>query len=170
MRSNEVLSSDEPLVERIAEEILERQRAGEKPTVEEYCQQYPEQAEELRTFLPALMVVEGLKPNSKDVSGTFGNDIAIEGKRREFIGDYRILRELGRGGMGVVYEAEQLSLGRMVALKVLPFAAMLDDRQLQRFRNEARAAATLNHPNIVPVYFVGRERGVHFYAMQLIEG
>jgi len=72
--------------------------------------------------------------------------------------------------MGVVYEAEQISLGRRVALKVLPFAGMLDSRQLQRFVNEARAAACLHHPNIVPVHAVGNERGVHYYAMQLIEG
>ncbi len=72
--------------------------------------------------------------------------------------------------MGVVYEAEQLSLGRRVALKVLPFAAMLDKQQLARFKNEARAAATLDHPNIVAIYSVGCERGVHYYAMQLIEG
>ncbi len=72
--------------------------------------------------------------------------------------------------MGVVYEAEQISLGRRVALKVLPFAAMLDRQQLARFKNEARAAATLDHPNIVAIYSVGCERGVHYYAMQLIEG
>src|SRR5207253_402233 len=76
----------------------------------------------------------------------------------------------GRGGMGIVYEAVQLSLGRRVAVKVLPFAATLDAKHLQRFRNEAQAAAQLHHTNIVPVYFVGSERGVHFYAMQLIEG
>ena len=81
-----------------------------------------------------------------------------------------MIREIGRGGMGVVYEAEQLSLGRRVALKVLPFAAMLDKQQLTRFKNEARAAATLDHPNIVAIYSVGVERGVHYYAMQLIEG
>ena len=86
------------------------------------------------------------------------------------LGDFRIIREIGRGGMGVVYEAEQTSLGRRVALKVLPFAGLLDTRQLQRFKNEARAAATLSHPHIVPVYFVGVERGVHYFAMQLIEG
>ena len=72
--------------------------------------------------------------------------------------------------MGVVYEAVQLSLGRRVALKVLPFAAALDRKQLQRFKNEAQAAAQLHHNNIVPVYAVGCERGVHFYAMQLIQG
>src|SRR5207302_5972276 len=81
-----------------------------------------------------------------------------------------IVREIGRGGMGVVYEAIQLSLGRRVALKVLPFAAALEPRHLQRFKNEAQAAAHLHHTNIVPVYAVGCERGIHFYAMQLIEG
>src|SRR6266487_1541821 len=86
------------------------------------------------------------------------------------LGDFRILREVGRGGMGVVYEAEQISLGRRVALKVLPFAAALDAKQLQRFKNEAQAAAHLHHQNIVPVYAVGCERGVHYYAMQFIEG
>src|SRR5438270_13399693 len=72
--------------------------------------------------------------------------------------------------MGVVYEAEPLSLGRRVALKVLPLAAMMDPRQLQRFQNEARAAASLHHEHIVPVYAVGSERGVHYYAMQFIDG
>jgi hypothetical protein len=72
--------------------------------------------------------------------------------------------------MGVVYEAEQVSLGRRVALKVLPFAATMDPRHLQRFHNEARAAASLDHPHIVPVYGVGSERGVHYYAMKLIDG
>lgn len=88
----------------------------------------------------------------------------------EPLGDFRLLREIGQGGMGVVYEAKQLSLNRTVAVKVLPFAAALDPRQLQRFKNEALAAASLHHEHIVPVYFVGCERGVHFYAMQYIEG
>src|SRR5262249_44039947 len=74
------------------------------------------------------------------------------------------------GGMGVAYEAEQLSLRRRVALKVLPFAAALDARQIQRFRVEAQAAACLHHPHLGPVHGVGCERGVHYYAMQLIEG
>src|SRR5262249_44142209 len=86
------------------------------------------------------------------------------------LGDFRILREIGRGGMGVVYEAEQVSLGRHVALKVLPLVAALDPRQLQRFQPEAQAAAGLHHTNIAPVHAVGCERGVHFYAMQYIQG
>lgn len=86
------------------------------------------------------------------------------------IGDFQIVRELGRGGMGVVYEAEQLSLGRRVALKVLPFAAALEPAALSRFKNEAQAAAQLQHPHIVPVFAVGADRGIHYYAMQLIDG
>src|SRR6516162_4229003 len=86
------------------------------------------------------------------------------------LGDFRIVREVGRGGMGIVYEAEQISLARRVALKVLPFAATMDPRHLQRFQNEARAAASLEHPHIVPVYGVGCERGVHYYAMKFIDG
>ncbi|WP_435011979.1 protein kinase domain-containing protein (plasmid) [Tundrisphaera lichenicola] len=90
--------------------------------------------------------------------------------RLERLGDYRILREVGRGGMGVVYEAEQESLGRRVALKVLPDAALSDARQVLRFQREARAAARLHHTNIVPVFGVGRDDGHHYYVMQFIPG
>jgi serine/threonine protein kinase len=85
------------------------------------------------------------------------------------LGDFRLLREVGRGGMGVVYEAEQISLRRRVALNVLPFAAAIDPRRLQRFKTEALAAAHVQHERIVPVHAVGCERGVHYYAMQFIE-
>ena len=86
------------------------------------------------------------------------------------LGDYRILREVGRGGMGVVYEAEQESLGRRVALKVLGAQGLRDPKQLLRFRREARAAAKLHHTNIVPVFGVGESEGVHYYVMQFIPG
>ncbi len=86
------------------------------------------------------------------------------------LGDFRLIAEVGRGGMGVVYEALQRSLNRRVALKVLPFAAAMDPTQLRRFQTEALAAAQLHHTNIVPVYSVGCERGVYYYAMQFIDG
>ena len=86
------------------------------------------------------------------------------------LGDFRIVRELGRGGMGIVYEAEQISLGRRVALKILSRGVLADQRQLQRFQNESRAAASLDHPNIVSIYGVGVEREIHFYAMRYIDG
>src|SRR4051794_19885407 len=94
------------------------------------------------------------------------------GKTEELqqLGDYQLLREVGRGGMGVVYEARQLSLGRHVAIKVLPSHSLLDSRQLARFRREARSAARLHHTNIVPVFGVGEQDGLHYYVMQFIAG
>lgn len=86
------------------------------------------------------------------------------------LGEFQIVREIGRGGMGVVYEAIQTSLGRPVALKILPQASSLDSVRLQRFRNEATAVAQLHHPNIVPVFAVGSDRGIHYFAMQFIDG
>ena len=86
------------------------------------------------------------------------------------MGDYRVLREIGRGGMGVVYEAEQISLGRRVALKVLPRHTSGNRMIEERFRREARAAARLHHTNIVPVFEVGQEEDIRFYAMQFIQG
>src|SRR6516164_8192583 len=86
------------------------------------------------------------------------------------LGDFEILREIGRGGMGVVYEARQVSLNRKVALKVLSGGLGLTPKAVQRFRREAEAAAKLHHTNIVPVYATGEEGGTHFYGMELIEG
>src|SRR5947209_5446670 len=88
----------------------------------------------------------------------------------ERLGDFELVRELGRGGMGVVYEARQVSLNRKVALKVLSGGLGLTPRAVQRFRREAEAAAKLHHTNIVPVYAIGETDGTHFYAMELIEG
>jgi serine/threonine protein kinase len=86
------------------------------------------------------------------------------------IAGFRIIREIGRGGMGVVYEAEEQVLSRRVALKVLPASALHDERQVQRFEREARAAARLHHTNIVPVFGVGHQQGHHYYVMQYIDG
>ena len=105
-----------------------------------------------------------------ECSASAADGPADPGMAAKQLGDYQLIREIGRGGMGVVYEARQLSLDRPVAVKVLPFAALLDQKQIERFKCEARAAAQLHHPHIVPVYAVGCERGVHFYAMQLVEG
>jgi serine/threonine protein kinase/Flp pilus assembly protein TadD len=136
---------------------------------EQFLANYADIRDELASYLDSFDLIGSLAPNPSDLSEP--PSAAADGlPERATLGDFRIIREIGRGGMGVVYEAEQLSIGRRVALKVLPFAAMLDRQQLNRFKNEARAAGTLDHPNIVPIYFVGCERGVHFYAMQLIEG
>src|SRR5207248_116159 len=155
----------ESLVAEVADDFLERQRQGERPDIEDYAARYPHAAEVLRKVLASLQLV-GLSADGGLVTGE-----TVEGELlARTLGDFRIICEVGRGGMGIVYEAEQMSLGRRVALKVLPFAATMDSRHLHRFQNEARAAASLEHPHIVPVYAVGCERGVHYYAMQFIEG
>src|SRR5438128_1337456 len=89
---------------------------------------------------------------------------------RQRLGDFEIIREIGRGGMGVVYEARQVSLNRPVALKVLSNGLGLTAKAVQRFCREAEAAARLHHTNIVPVYATGEQEGAHFYAMELVEG
>ena len=118
-----------------------------------------------------LGLVEDFKPGTGDVTGGIAGPInAGTGTTLERLGDFRLLREVGRGGMGVVYEAEQESLGRRVALKVLRSHQLLDPGLLVRFHREAKAAARLHHTNIVPVFGVGEHEGVHFYVMQFIPG
>jgi serine/threonine protein kinase/WD40 repeat protein len=154
------------MIGQIADEFTQRLNRGEQPDIEAYVKLHPELAGVVREALTALLLVRSV-PADQAASGL---ELGVTGAVAGCLGDFRIIRELGRGGMGVVYEAEQISLGRAVALKVLPFAATLDPRQLQRFKKEAQAAAHLHHPNIVPVYAVGCERGVHYYAMQLVDG
>jgi WD40 repeat protein len=179
------------LLDQLAEEFAARFRRGERPSLAEYTDRYPKLAEEIRELFPALVEVEQVEdvrqggepgnPRAADLSlhrilreiGPGGNAGAYKTEPMSYgreIGDYRIVREIGRGGMGVVYEAEQISLGRRVALKVLPRQASGDRMVRERFRREARAAARLHHTNIVPVYEVGQDADVRFYAMQFILG
>src|SRR5262245_5682426 len=157
-------------VELLADEFLARHKRGEKPTIKEYCDRHPGLADEIRDVFEALLMVEDLKPGSSDLSASPGAAVRVDGKRLEQVGDYRILCEIGRGGMGVVYEAEQQALGRRVALKVLPRASAADGSAQVRFQREAKAAARLHHTNIVPVFDVGQDGEHLYYAMQLIHG
>jgi serine/threonine protein kinase/Flp pilus assembly protein TadD len=153
----------------VAEEVDASLKEGREPDVESLVSSHPELAAHIRELVPTLVTLHqlGHEPGSQGPGVPVSEEVTDTPGR---LGDYRIIREVGRGGMGVVYEALQISLNRRVALKVLPFAAVLDKRQLQRFKNEAQAAAQLHHTNIVPVFSVGIERGVHYYAMQYIEG
>jgi len=153
---------DDPEVVRRVQAYQDALESGESPDREALLSEFPEIAADLGACLDGLELVHRVAPQLRAEPEA--------GFEPEPLGDFRIVAEIGRGGMGVVYEAEQLSLGRRVALKVLPFASVLDPRHLARFKNEAQAAAQLNHPHIVPVYGVGCERGVHYYAMQRIEG
>jgi serine/threonine protein kinase/tetratricopeptide (TPR) repeat protein len=158
--------SPEDRVGELAEAFLDRHRRGERPSVEEYATAHPDLAGEIRRLFAALLIMEELRPAASDLTG----DILACGSAPGRLGDYRILREVGRGGMGVVYEAEQESLGRRVALKVLAAHGLRHPRQLLRFQREARAAARLHHTNIVPVFGAGQSEGLHYYVMQLIPG
>lgn len=173
--------ADDALQQRLADVLddyvaaLER---GSAPSTEALIAQYPDLTDLLPQYLEGIdwiyssIAATAHQGHGADLRAT--TTLAPEGDalrdEKRCIGDFRMLREIGRGGMGVVYEAVQLSLNRRVALKVLPFAAVLDERHIARFRTEAQAAASLHHTNIVPVYAVGQERGVHYYAMQYIEG
>jgi serine/threonine protein kinase/WD40 repeat protein len=158
-------------IEALADSFLTRYRAGERPSVEEVAARYPELADEIRELLPALVALEREKSDGLGATGAGPiSGPAVSAAPPAHLGDYLILREAGRGGMGVVYEAVQESLGRHVALKVLPAVSPGGSSHLQRFRLEARAAARLHHTNIVPVFGVGQSDGVHYYAMQFIRG
>jgi eukaryotic-like serine/threonine-protein kinase len=162
--------ADDPRLLVAVQEYLTDLEAGRRPDRRAYAARFPDLSTAMAPYLDAIDMVHGAAAQVQSTSSGRATPLAPEPLIAEPLGDFHIVREIGRGGMGIVYEAVQRSLGRRVALKVLPFAAALDSRQLQRFRNEAQAAAHLHHQNIVPVYAVGSERGVHFYAMQLIEG
>src|SRR5262245_17702681 len=162
-------SAADPLGQ-IADEFVEAFRQGQQPSVEEFARRYPAHADEIRELLPALVLMEKAKSADDSPPQQHPAKASSSATPLQQLGDYQILREVGRGGMGVVYEAQQRSLGRHVAIKVLPAHALLDPRHLGRFQREARSAARLHHTNIVPVFGVGEQDGLHYYVMQFIQG
>jgi serine/threonine protein kinase/tetratricopeptide (TPR) repeat protein len=155
------------LLNQLVDEIAARYRRGERPALQEYADRHPELADEIRAWLPVVVRLALAGDGRPQVPEPAAPRPAPALER---LGDFRIIREVGRGGMGVVYEAEQESLGRHVALKVLPKQLLVDSRTRQRFEREARAAAKLHHTNIVPVFGVGEHDGLPYYVMQFIQG
>ena len=157
-------------VDQLAEEFAERIRAGESPQIEEYCLRYPEHVEMIRSVFPSIQMIE--RASQREEQHRRSGDIGAASVRSmpESLGDFQLIREIGRGGMGIVYEAEQKSLKRHVALKVISALIAGSEKQLKRFRREAESAASLHHSNIVPVYGIGEDHGLQYYAMQLIDG
>lgn len=160
---------DQERLARILDDYLVAIERGLPVSPEQLLEKYPEDAAQLRGYLSGLQLFHaaaGVTP--ANVQGSLiGGPMP---QPMQTLGDYRLVREIGRGGMGVVYEAWQISLRRRVALKILPFTVAHDVKQISRFKNEAQAAAQVQHPNIVPVYAVGEENGVHYYVMQLVDG
>lgn len=156
-------SSVHSLIDEIADDFLNRRLAGKEPTLIEYCEKYPELAEKIRDFFPALDLLDSIKPESEKHSSE-------QASQPQKIAHYSIERTIGRGGMGLVFEAVHNSLGRRVALKVVNQRLLHDANSQSRFIREARAIAKLHHTNIVPLFEVGEDAGQLFLAMQLIAG
>jgi tetratricopeptide (TPR) repeat protein len=157
-------------IEQLVEEFTARLKAGENPSIDQYCADHPGLAEQIRDLFPTLLALEQAGTANTALHQMDQLEFVVGGDGGQCFGDFRIVREIGRGGMGVVYEAVQESLGRRVALKVLAaeFTASPTDRE--RFRREAEAAGKLYHTNIVPVFGVGMHGLLHYYVMQYIDG
>ncbi len=162
-------AAKDKILERVVEQFTQRLRSGEQPSIEKVVAQHPELHREIHELLSSVAMIEELKQQSDASSGSqpLGHRDPISVER---LGDYRITRELGRGGMGVVLEAIHESLGRRVAIKVLHARLVSDQKYLERFRREAQAAATLHHTNIVSVFGVGQSDGYHYYVMEFVNG
>ena len=162
-------------VDELAEQYLRSRRARRTPHPRRIRRAYPEHAAQILELFPALELIEGLKPTPDEhasLSGDAGGVVepAAKGGDLGRLGDYTLLREIGRGGMGIVYEAEHASLKSRVALKVMHPRFRDDRAYVRRFQTEARSAAKLHHTNIVPVFDYGEQNGVCYYAMQCIVG
>lgn len=150
----------------IASEFTERCRAGDVPSIESYAARYPDLADDIRDLFSVIRDVE----LAKDAMSMSSGRVLSAEPAIDRLGDFRIIRELGRGGMGLVYEAEQESLGRRVAIKVLPHHLVASPNRRERFEREARTAARLHHTSIVPIFGVGGQDGYPYFVMQYIRG
>lgn len=157
------------LVAEIADDFAARVARGEQPDLSEYLRRYPDHEATIRQVFSSLRCIRAVDLKSPQAASGRG-PLVVGGLPLKQLGDYTLLREIGRGGMGIVYEAHQDTLSRSVALKVLPLAASLDPTKLKRFRIETQAAATLQHPHIVTIYGTGQDAGVHYYVMQYVDG
>ena len=164
-------TDQEESLAQVLDEMVQALQQGRPLDLDDYGRRFPELADYLVDLLPSVRTLVELGGSvSRHGEPTDFANLEHAHEQAGTLGDFRLLRPIGQGGMGIVYEAQQISLSRRVALKVLPFAAVLDPQRLQRFKNEATAAASLDHPNIVKVYCVGCDRSVHYFAMQYIEG
>ena len=158
---------DRDSIELLATQFIEDCRDRDEPPIEEYCDRYPHLADQIVELFPMIAALETMKKSEDQVTA---RNATTRPLRLTQLGDFKIVKEIGRGGMGIVYQAWQKTLDRHVALKVLPKASLLAPESLQRFRQEARMAARLHHSNIVSLYGVGEHDGYHFLVMELVDG
>ena len=170
-------SARDQRLERILADYLHTAETGRPADREELLRQHPDLAADLRSFFrnrdAMQRIAEPIQKQASALPETIGASepaAAGVGAAVRYFGDYELLEEIARGGMGVVYKARQVSLNRIVALKMILAGQLASPSDVQRFHAEAEAAANLDHPNIVPIYEVGEHEGQHFFSMKLIEG
>ena len=162
------VKDDSVLLERVVDEFTQRLRSGELPSIAEYQEKYPALKSELEDLLASVAMIEQLKPVSSEPANQ--RPSLDEVSKLNQIGSYTVVGEVGRGGMGIVFEAIHESLGRRVAIKVMPTPLVNSAQHVQRFEREAKAAAKLHHTNIVSVFGFGEGDGFHYYVMDLVDG
>ncbi len=173
-------SADDPRLNEIIAAYLEAIDAGREPDRQELLRQHPDLAAELAAFFADRDAFERLVPSGPCAQPAARNDTTplapseqpalAPGVKVHYFGDYELLEEIARGGMGIVYKARQVSLNRLVALKMILAGQLATTEDVQRFHREAEAAANLDHPNVVPIYEVGEHEGQHYFSMKLVEG
>src|SRR3954447_11712613 len=154
----------------LLDDLARRQRSGDSPDLEPITRQHPDLADELRQLWAAAQMADALARPARSTITQPHSPLPQPAEPPRVFGDFDLVRELGRGGMGVVYEARQRSLNRTVALKMILRGDLASADDLARFRAEAEAAARLVHPNIVQVYEVGDVAGQPYFAMQYVPG
>ncbi len=160
------LRSREPF-ELLASQFVEEIRTGKKPSIELYARRYPPHAKQIREVFPVLAMLENARIEKESQSIRRHMPDRFPFNR---LGNCELLKELGRGGMGVVFKGRDLDSGHLVAIKVLPWRTTIVPGWVERFEREARTAAQLRHRNIVPVFRYGQENGYCYFVMQLVRG
>src|ERR1700722_9759962 len=167
---NQPTPSREQRLEEILASYLQAVDAGHAPDRDELLARHPDLAGELSIFLSNQGHVQAHAVPYQGVTLPPSTTEPAPGMTVRYIGDYELLQELARGGMGVVFRARQVSLNRIIALKMILAGALASPADVKRFHAEAEAAATLDHPNILPIYEVGEHEGQPYFSMKLVEG
>jgi serine/threonine protein kinase/Tfp pilus assembly protein PilF len=169
-----LLADPDAILDLIYNEIVLREAAGDNPQLDDYLKRFPQFGEELQRQFEVHDAIQENQPPDAIAVGPRPTIPAADNEHQEVeqprVPGYEIVRELGRGGMGVVYQARQVPLKRPVALKMILAGAYASPKELSRFRTEAEAVARLQHPNIVQIYEVGQYKGLPYFSLELIEG